>query len=198
MSKLLIIGDVHGKIDNYQKILQQNEYDYSFQLGDFGFKKHHDWHLKNIDNNKNKIIFGNHEWWPYINNKHSCGYFTHIPNQNIITIAGAYSIDNYKRILGKDYFKEEEMNFQMQNELIDYYSLIKPNIILSHECPQFIRNNCFNISEYSTTSRLLNELFHIHKPKLWIFGHHHKSLNTVFNDVNFICLNSLETMILDI
>ena len=198
MTKVLLIGDVHGNVDAYWKILQQNKCDFSLQAGDFGFQKHHDWHLSNIDNAKHLIIFGNHDYWPYINEKHSCGYFTHIPNQNIMTIAGAYSIDQHHRILGRDYFKEEEMSFRMQNELIDYYTLVKPSIIVSHECPQSVRYNCFGIEQSSNTSRLLDALFHIHKPKLWIFGHHHKSLNTVLYDVNFICLNSLETMILDI
>lgn len=56
---LLVIGDVHGKINEYWKLINKYNID-SIQLGDFGFKRHHNWHLENVDSSKHKINFGNH------------------------------------------------------------------------------------------------------------------------------------------
>ena len=44
---LLIIGDVHGKVNEYYKLLQKHK-GVSIQVGDFGFKKEHKWHLNLI------------------------------------------------------------------------------------------------------------------------------------------------------
>ena len=66
-SPLLIIGDVHGKVNEYWKILQKwDKRHCSIQVGDFGFKKQHEWHLKNIDFSQHQINFGNHDDYSFL------------------------------------------------------------------------------------------------------------------------------------
>jgi len=63
---MYIIGDVHGKIETYLKIVK-NLKDNSLQVGDFGFKEEWDkLHNSNLDPNQHKINMGNHDHLPYL------------------------------------------------------------------------------------------------------------------------------------
>lgn len=196
---MLIIGDVHGKVDAYKKIVESYPGG-TIQVGDFGFKEKHDWHMNNIDPEKHKINFGNHDYYPYLWKPHSTGNFTYraanyinLPNKSLMTIRGADSIDQMFRTDGVDWFKEEEMNYKEWNGCFELYTQRKPQIIISHECPKAVRDHLFGIWENSGTSKALQQCFEIHQLELWIFGHHHESKDEVINGTRFICLAELET-----
>lgn len=195
MEKILIIGDVHGKIDNYWKIINNTKLP-SIQVGDFGFKKHHEWHLKNIDSSKHKINFGNHDDYTFLEEKHSLSDYS--INDKYMSVRGADSIDKGYRIEGVDWWSNEELDyFQMQNA-IDLYIENKPNIMITHDCPQCIREYLFGIFDKSITSNGLGAMFEYHKPKVWVFGHHHISKDVNIMGTRFICLGELETIELDV
>ena len=65
-NKLLIIGDVHGKFGQYEDIIE-NYSGRSIQVGDFGFKLPHEWHLENVNPFMHKINFGNHDDYSFLN-----------------------------------------------------------------------------------------------------------------------------------
>lgn len=198
LAKTLIIGDVHGRIDSYYKTLQRVKHD-SIQVGDFGFKKQHDWHLKNTDSEKHKVNFGNHDYIPYVNKPHSLGNYSWLPEKNIFTIRGAFSIDRANRTEGLDWFADEELNHQQQLECFDLYVEKKPLIVISHNCPRNIELEYFANYWYdkTNTTALLQYCFDEHQPKLWIFGHHHRSMDFMENGTRFICLAELETITID-
>ena len=193
---MTIIGDVHGKINDYWKLittLDKNEQ--SICVGDFGFKKQHDWLIddSNIDTALHKINFGNHDYYPYLESKHSCKNWYYYTNYKLMTIRGAKSIDTWHRTEGIDWFTNEELSYLEGKNILNIYETIKPEIVVSHDCPQSIKQSIFGYTDLSITSTILEECLIIHKPKLWIFGHHHQSINTVINNTNFICLDELET-----
>jgi predicted phosphodiesterase len=192
-SKKIIIGDVHGKIDQYRKILKKHKSFSSIQVGDFGFQKEHDWHMKNINGNQHKINFGNHDYYPYLFEKHSLENYSLINNE-IMTIRGAFSIDKVYRTEGLDWFANEELNYGDMQAAIDFYEINKPRIVISHDCPHNIRNLLFGIEAKSITTNGLQIMLEIHKPDLWIFGHHHISVNEMIGGTRFRCLAELETM----
>lgn len=67
---------------------------------------------------------------------------------------------------------------------IDLYEKEKPEIVISH-CPPIELipfTSTFNVVIESSTSKALSEMFKIHQPKEWIFGHMHKSFNDVINN----------------
>jgi len=179
--EITIIGDVHI-IQNIKK---------SIQVGDFGFRKEHEWHLQNIDSSNHKIVFGNHDDYNFLNEKHSLKNWSY--ENNIFTIRGAESIDRYRRTEGVDYFSNEELNYTEFDEVIENYINIKPKIVISHDCPKSICTSLFGIHDKNITRSGLDALFEIHKPDIWIFGHHHRSINTNILKTNFICLKELET-----
>lgn len=187
---MLIIGDVHGKINRYNKIVNKTTMQ-TIQVGDFGFKTHHDWHIENIDPSKHKINFGNHDYYPYLNKPHSLSNYS--VSGELMTVRGAYSIDQYKRTEGLDWFNNEELNYGEMQEAIDQYIDNKPKIMITHDCPQIIRQHLFGISEKSITSNGLEAMFEIHKPDVWVFGHHHRSKDVNILGTRFICLAELET-----
>lgn len=191
-----IIGDVHGKYDNYYKIIRQKErYPYTIQLGDFGFKYDT---LKNIDHNCHKILGGNHDNYDkIIDIPHYLGDYgyANLNEINFFYYRGAYSIDKIYRTIGIDWWQQEELSIEKFLNARELYRETKPEIVLSHDCPEFL------VPQYigphakiyqNNTNWALGEFYNIHQPKIWIHGHYHVSKTTQHGDTKFICLNELE------
>lgn len=187
---MLIIGDVHGKIVQYNNLISKS--DTSIQVGDFGFKKQHDWHINHIDPSKHKINFGNHDYYPYLNMEHSTSNWSYIEDY-IFTVRGADSIDKYLRTEGLDWFRNEELTYKEGYQIIENYEKIKPNIVVTHDCPQSVAENLFSYihGNKSMTRLILQEMFEVHQPSQWFFGHHHKDIDVMIEGTNFICLDEL-------
>lgn len=191
---MLIIGDVHGKIHEYKKLIEKTKDD-SIQLGDFGFYKEHQWHLDNMDSEKHRICFGNHDFLPFVYEKHSCGDFSYFSDK-IMTVRGACSIDSHLRTEGLDWFRNEELSYLEMGEAIELYKKNKPKVVLSHDCPRTVSENIFHIQDKSLTSNGLQIMFEQWQPDLWIFGHHHRDIDVKIENTRFICLNELSTFVL--
>jgi len=109
LKNILIVGDVHGQVNEYYKILQKYKPEFSIQVGDFGFKKEHEWFLKNIDCDKNRINFGNHDDISFVSREYSLGNYTHFhQDTEIMTVRGADSIDKQYRTEGISWWRNEE------------------------------------------------------------------------------------------
>lgn len=197
MSKILVIGDSHGYLQRYWEIIQREKPERSIQLGDFGFKRHHDWFLNHMDTGKHKVLFGNHDYYPYLDKPHSLGDFYKevLPNgRRLMCIRGAWSIDQYHRTEGLDWFREEEMSMVRWNECINEYEKFKPHIVLSHDAPYSINKYFYDIYKPNRTSTGLQSLLDIHTPLQWVFGHHHKPRTEGVNGCHFTCLGELQFM----
>lgn len=194
--KIIVIGDVHGKTNEYQEIINKESNSFTIQVGDFGFKDQHEWFLKNIDTDKNKISFGNHDHTGYLDFSHSLGNYTYIESHSIFTVRGAESIDRFSRTEGVSWFRDEQLTYAQSMEVLDSYLQVLPRIVITHDCPNIIRDEVFNISNTTITSNLLQTMYEMHQPEIWIFGHHHKSISLVYENTKFICLNELETFVI--
>ncbi len=187
---MIIIGDVHGKINEYWKILQKHKCP-SIQVGDFGFKKQHNWHLKNIDHSQHQINFGNHDDYGFLDAPHSLSNWS-ISTNGLMTVRGAYSIDKAYRTENLDWWANEELNYEEMQNAIDFYNFNKPKIMITHDCPDYARRYLFGIRDKSITSNGLQAMFEFHQPDIWIFGHHHRRKEETINGTKFICLAELE------
>jgi len=204
---LTLIADVHTKFDAYYAIVSNPKCVNSIQIGDFGFEKTNQKMLKSgLDFDKHKILFGNHDDYNYLFQPYSLENYRVFnlensdgSNTRIMTIRGAKSIDKNMRFPGIDWFPQEELNIVEWYEIATVYENVKPHIVITHCCPQFIKEILFEQYNYdpiykSITCDWLEELFNIHQPKLWVFGHHHKSVKfTTENGTRFKCLAELET-----
>lgn len=192
---ITLIGDVHGKHLSYFQITKQHEF--TVQIGDFGFNYEI---LNSVPPTNHKIIGGNHdnyELLPYV--PHNLGDFgsTKLNSIEFFYIRGEYSVDLYLRTLGISWWPEEELNYASGTKMLELYEQTKPKIVLSHGCPEevipLVVTNNLKLRP-SKTARLLQAAFDVHKPELWVFGHHHNSKDVPVKGTRFICLDELETL----
>lgn len=190
---MTIVGDIHGRLRELNAIARKNKKETFVQIGDFGFGfgEMFDLDPKLVEPNI-RFFRGNHDS-PALCNKHpQClgdfGIF-----EGMFFVAGADSIDKDMRIEGQSWWRDEELTIQQFNEAIDLYSQTKPKIVLTHDCPQSITTDYFGIPESSRTRQGLQALLDIHRPKVWIFGHHHRHFVKEDNGCVFRCLPELQT-----
>lgn len=182
------IGDIHGKYDQYKIIKNQSEK--SIQVGDFG------WGFNDVPDNlfkhNDRYILGNHDD-PVLgrNNKH------HLESgqewEGIFPVNGAMSIDRYLRIEGRDWWPAEEHTIDEFYTILDKWENSKSDIVVSHDCPSDFSCliNSHHSFDNSRTNQMLSSLIYIRKPKIFIFGHHHKFIDENYEGIRYICLPEL-------
>lgn len=205
--KIRFIGDVHGKYARYKSIIKTCNN--SIQVGDMGvgFKR---MHVREDGNpyfpnpphrlmkaGNHRFIRGNHDN-PEVCKRHSQyisdGTYEH--ENGIMYVGGAASIDANFRVEGYSWWPDEELSVVEFNKIITDYCDIKPNIMITHECPNSILSTIFQgkqiFKESARTRQAFDTMFQYHRPKLWIFGHWHTSACMNILGTLFICLNELE------
>lgn len=202
--KILLIGDVHGKALKLENILIKNpDYDYIIQLGDLGigFNNALDFVFEHKIFSYSNFYFirGNHDspkkCFTYDNYLGNYGVF----NKKIFYISGAYSIDQNLRTEGIDYWNDEELSYEQSLNVLRLYIKTKPQIVISHTCPEsMIEELSFYKIGKSRTQQLLQIMFEKWQPKLWVFGHFHKSWNKTIDGCKMQCLNEMEVLNIDV
>lgn len=210
MTKMLLIGDIHGKWEEYARTLEVYMPERSVQLGDYGigFKGENPERLEQVRyamdhfGTDNRYIRGNHD------NLSACVEdprwirdATFEDETGIFYLGGAWSIDRGWRIEGANWWADEELSMDELYAAIDVYEAAKPRVVLTHECPEdIIGYMCpwYRRDYPSRTRDALGSMWSIHKPELWVFGHWHTSVTASFEGCQFTCLNELETMMIDV
>lgn len=209
---MIIIGDIHGKYEQYYSIASQEKS--SIQLGDFGFEEA--WTklgYSNLNPELHKVGPGNHDPHNIIeNHPFFLGRYGQkiVDNIDFFWIGGALSIDMVYRVgawmngAARTWYSNEQLNYHEMMACQTQYTLIRPRILLSHACPAHIidllgGNKKPNIMHqygwganyHDMTSQFLDFLYTLHTPEIHIFGHHHVSFHEVINGTEFICLPEL-------
>ncbi len=188
---MLIIGDVHGKLDKYIDLVIDHEGP-TLQLGDMGFDYEP---LRILDQNRHKFFGGNHDNYDKYNGcVHALGDFGIW--HNVFYARGAWSMDWQCRTEGLDLWTtKEQLNYSQSLECLDMYTTIKPNIVITHECPNFIHDELFHYNPLfgTSTALLFDHMYLEHQPEVWIFGHHHRTTNLLHGTTLFQCLGELAT-----
>lgn len=190
-----IIGDVHGYYNRYLKLIK--DCPSSVQVGDFGFE--YDC-LKDVDPNLHKIVGGNHDNYDTIGSTpHYLGDFgvVTVDGVTFFFVRGELSVDRYWRTEGVNWWQAEELGMQAAYEAVQAYIEVKPEIVISHGCPAsllpvFVTND--KKMSPSRTAQMLEAMYEAHLPKLWVFGHHHRTWKLVDGDCTFQCLGELATL----
>lgn len=211
MRRILIIGDVHGKIGGYFDLLddfiERHRHDtadlYSLQVGDFGFKDTYhqraNWfdktHRYDIENHQ--FFGGNHDQYPipeWAGHLGDFGEVSFIPNS--FFVRGAKSIDKESRTMGYDWWPEEQLDWKQSRKALDEYIRVKPKHVFSHDAPQELPQHMFSSvgeNQSTNTGKLLSEMLAAHRPETWTFGHWHETESVEMNGTLFRCLGELET-----
>lgn len=215
--KLTFLGDVHGDWNVLNKILQKHKNKTIVQVGDLGLGFESQYVLNinsglweaSVNNDPKtfpenfRFIRGNH-CNPEVSRIYPnyLGDFGYNKELGIFYVSGAWSIDRENRTQGIDWWPEEELSIEQLNQAIDLYKEIRPEIIVSHTCPEFVANQLINRSHKRYTDQrteiALDRMFQIHKPKYWIFGHWHVVWRKNIDETNFVCCPINGTFTLDI
>jgi predicted phosphodiesterase len=206
MTKVRVIGDVHGKRQEYLNLIR--EIDFSVQIGDMGF--HYEF-LKDIDHCKHVMFKGNHDDHD-VRPRHDLGkYGLHkLGDLEFFFVSGAFSLDweyrveqEYSGKWPKTWWKQEELTYLELEGAVTEYVKHKPKIVLTHDCPRsigrkignpgFLKMFGLDPEKFTTkTSEALDYMFKQWQPDVWVHGHFHKSHKTKEGKTLFVGLNELE------
>lgn len=197
----IYIGDVHGKFTPYKQIIRAHPN--TIQVGDMGvgFRRwphgEHSYqnppHAEMVKANA-RFIRGNHDN-PAVCRRHS----QYIPDGRVedgtMFIGGGYSMDWKFRTEDYSWWKDEQLSQEDMNVIADIYYTAKPRVMVTHDCPTTAAlaiPHSHHWDDRSRTERFLQALWELHKPKLWVHGHHHISVDHVIEGTRFVCLAELE------
>lgn len=202
MSKITIIGDVHGKTDQYQKMLRQRyEGQRTIQIGDMGIG------FSGVGLHE---LSSNHQWFrgnhddPAKCRKYSSylGDWGFLPNDSLFYVAGAFSIDRAYRTPMVSWWPDEELSYQELDAALDLYIQSKPRFVISHEAPSSAARWLLTMIAHgfrpekivtTRTGQAMERMLDFHKPEKWIFGHYHVDKTFTFKETEFTCVNELST-----
>lgn len=205
MTKTRIIGDIHGNWYSYQLLTQPISHN-SIQVGDFGigFGQGEYWHDQVNEYQKSgqhRFIRGNHDN-PEICKNEMIGCIKDGTVENkAMFIGGAWSIDHAYRTEGFSWWQDEELSIIQLNNMIDVYSITKPDIMITHDCPTLAAYHMFVKSgktiggkslHLTRTGEALQAMFEIHQPKFHFFGHWHHTASMDIDGTHFQCIGELD------
>ena len=202
-NKIRFIGDIHGLVYQYLNVIQGSDLP-TVQIGDFGYGPK--WLTANPipfeEKDKHRFIRGNHDD-PAICKQQYNYIQDGTVKDNIGFIGGASSIDRAFRTEGVSWWPDEECSYAELNHALDNFIAAKPEVIVSHECPEFISNalcESYGKRKYpdeSRTRQMLEQIYYHYKPKIHIFGHWHLDFDWICQGTRFICLPELAYIDID-
>ena len=195
-----IVGDIHGEIEEYQRLVETASS--SVQVGDFGvgFSQSQDrdttrWQLHNPTH---KFIRGNHDspdvsW----NMPGYLGNYKYDEDNDVLYISGAWSIDYYHRTEGLNWWEGEELSQYEFDQIGKLYLDYKPKVVISHDAPYQVPikmgllDPAFGGPIMTRTGYRLQQLFNQYQPKHWFFGHWHQDKTLQISGCEFTCLGCM-------
>lgn len=190
------IGDVHGKIKQYEeicsKLRSENSGTWTIQVGDVGLG------FSGVKmpslTEKDFFIHGNHDDALICEKSPNfLGSFgvKQMNDHKVFFLSGAESIDKQYRTEGKTWWAYEELTYEELCQAVELYRKEKPNIVVTHDCPLATRKQMFGLTESGRTIQALEAMLCDHQPKEWVFGHHHLNRQDTICGVKFTCVAEL-------
>ena len=177
-----IIGDMHGHFDAYFDFIRSLGNSPSIQVGDLGVGIRGFNFPEKVDG-PHFFIRGNHDN-PEVCQKHPnyLGDFGFDQLLGVFFVSGGYSIDRVYQLMTDDYYPDEELTYMQLERAIGEYETVKPEIMVTHDCPHSV------LGYHNRTCYALQAMLEIHRPRLWLFGHHHEGFTKEIDGTSFICV----------
>ncbi len=202
-----MIGDFHEDLHKY--VLMTSQAEYSIQIGDLAIRC--DALDELVDPKRHLVIGGNHDNYATLDNgqtfhnqpKNYVGDFGNIELPGvpkIFYVRGGRSVDRKRRQEGVDWWPDEELTYKNMNVALAEYTQEKPDFVITHECPAFLVDMVTRWKvplSPSNTAQLLEAMWMVHKPKVWIFGHFHNDWTNDVDGTHFRCLDIRTTYDMD-
>jgi len=208
------IGDVHGKYEQYTRLIA--DVPRSIQVGDMGIGFRPlggppDGDFYAIPANDamargdHRFIRGNHDN-PEVCRAHPQWIADGHVEDGMMFVGGAISIDRALRTEGYNWWPDEELSAAELKRMIALYIERKPRVMITHDCPEEVasivltripRLRAGKMYLPSRTRYAFQEMWSAYAPDFWIFGHYHMSFDQVLHGdreagTRFIGLAELE------
>lgn len=180
---LIILGDVgiNYYLDERDKKLKEQLNSYNIKL--FCIQGNHEERPENISTYKEIDMFGGkvfiEEEYPNLIFAKN-GELYDIDNKKVLVIGGAYSVDkNYRIIYGYPWFKDEQLNKEEMDNILNKYKGQYIDIVLSHTCPlkyepTEVFMKCINQSDVDKSmEKFLDRVEESINYDKWYCGHYH-------------------------
>lgn len=188
---MILIGDVHVQFMRYLELLLAKKPSRSIQLGDFGIGYGHNKGLTkavSVIPGIHRFIRGNHDR-PVSCHDHPLCLPDVGSEGSTFWVAGGAT----PSFAPKDWGDAEQLSYIELQRAIGLYQKAKPRLMLSHVAPVFAGEYAYGRSlEKSMTEIAFEQMWELHKPEKWVFGHYHKSRTFTFKGTTFIALEELE------
>lgn len=172
--KFIFIGDIHGNLIHCLKVCNKNPDATIVAIGDIGVGFVPTEIFSKMPNNF-RFFVGNHDNRQLARTLDAnLGDFGEY-NSKFFFVSGADSIDKERRIEGVNWWNDEELSYDQGNACLDMWKESKCQILVCHDCPQSIAQYNHLIYDQSKTRQLLQCMIEARKPKMVIYGHHHRS-----------------------
>ena len=194
MTNTCVISDIHGELDLFNPLYMTPG---CIQLGDLSDYGYGSW--MGCDEPR-FFIDGNHDDHSVLDqtldspNEVASNLF-HIPrgmvDGQVLFVGGSESMDKESRILnGQPWFASEGISKKDMERIFSITERVE--VVISHDCPGDLLS--FLPKDFSgqptSSEKWLNLVLSLHRPKLWIFGHHHIQFEAVYQGCRFVCLPS--------
>lgn len=180
---LIILGDVgiNYYLDERDKKLKEQLNSYNIKL--FCIQDNHEERPENISTYKEIDMFGGkvfiEEEYPNLIFAKN-GELYDIDNKKVLVIGGAYSVDkNYRIIYGYPWFKDEQLNKEEMDNILNKYKGQYIDIVLSHTCPlkyeptEVFMKGIDQSHIDKSMERFLDKVEHSINYDKWYCGHYH-------------------------
>jgi hypothetical protein len=187
---MLLVGDIHGNFEYIQSLCKLTRQEPIIQLGDmglgFGSSEQPDIFPDNF-----YFIRGNHDN-PMSAKAYSnyLGDFGYNEKLKLFFISGADSTDKAYRKENVSWWRNEQLSDNQLFEAFKLYTQVRPEIVISHTCPAFVTKLMIQSKDAHRTEKMLEKMWNLHQPKLWLFGHFHPESLWDFpiKNTRFICV----------
>lgn len=193
---MIILSDVHCDWNRVEQVCRLYPDQTVVQLGDLGIGfLRTEFVLGNTPKNF-RFFVGNHDNRDLANTMPAClGDFGEF--ENIFFVSGAQSVDRFDRIEGKSWWANEELSYGQASACLDAWEASDKDIIVSHDTTQSFVEKFMLIYDRSITRTLLQRMIEIRKPKMVIFGHHHRRYEINHDGIQYRGIVANGTFVLD-
>jgi hypothetical protein len=217
--KIRFVGDVHGRFEQYKKIIVGVPR--SIQVGDMGVGFRRIGGPRDGDFYEQPhyaVVHGDHRFIRGNNDSpDACRKLSqwisdgHIEDR-VMFVGGALSIDRELRREGYNWWPDEELSAAELNRIVALYVERKPRVMVTHDCPEEVASMVLTRIPLlgpgkrdfpSRTRYAFQAMWSAHAPQIWIFGHYHMSFDQVLHGgresgTRFIGLAELEHRDIDL
>ena len=193
---MIVLSDVHCDWNRVEQVCRLYPDQTVVQLGDLGIGFLRTEFVRENTPKNFRFFVGNHDNRSVANTLPSClGDFGEF--EDIFFVSGAHSVDKSVRLEGKDWWPDEELSYGQASACLDAWEKSDKDIIVSHDTTQSFVEKFMLIYDQSITRSLLQRMIEVRKPKMVIFGHHHRRYEINHDGIQYRGLVINGTFVLD-